>query len=204
MILNGVCKLKMKIKNTFGALYANDNLTKKDRGPEWEKLETALKDKNITNIGVLAPYDTGKSSFLLSFFKNWNFNISERIIRKLKLQRECYRFISVPNFFEDIKDNKKSVIELEKDILDQLLLESRGSRIRFPDSQIRRIHSINLLIVIVSYLLILLLIGIVSNGMFIINPNKFLNGIGLLILAVFGFVIYYIFLHSLNKLSMQL
>ena len=203
-MLSGVYKLKRKIKNTFGALYANDNLTKKERGPEWEKLEIALKDKNITNIGILAPYDTGKSSFLLSFFKNWNFNTSERIIRKLKFQRECYRFVSVPNFFEDIKDKKKSVIELEKDILDQLLLESRASRIRFPDSQIRRIHSINLLIVIVSYLLILLLIGIVSNGKFIINPNKFLNSIGLLILAVFGFVIYYMFLHSLNKLSLQL
>lgn len=98
-------------KNIYGALYANKNLTKEDRGPEWEKLEISLEDPNITNIAILAPYDTGKSSFLLSFFEKWKYSRLENIKRKIKGQKDVYRFISVPNFFEDIKESKKSEIE---------------------------------------------------------------------------------------------
>lgn len=191
-------------KNVYGALYANKNLTKEDRGPEWEKLEIALEDPNITNIAILAPYDTGKSSFLLSFFEKWKYSRLENIKRKIKGQKDVYRFISVPNFFEDIKENKKSEIELEKDILDQLLLESKASRLKFPDSYIKRIYSINLFSIVGSYLLILLLFWIISNGKFILNPNQFWNNIGLIILGIFGFAIYYVFIHYLNKLTPQL
>ncbi|MBU3828898.1 MULTISPECIES: hypothetical protein [Lactobacillus] len=47
-------------EQTKGALYAYDTLTKKDREPEWDRLDKALQDDRITNIAISAPYDTGK------------------------------------------------------------------------------------------------------------------------------------------------
>ncbi|WP_242367891.1 hypothetical protein [Lactobacillus intestinalis] len=58
--------MKSKIKN--GALYPYDDLDKSEMKPVWDKLDEALNDERATNIAVSAPYDTGKSSFLLSYF----------------------------------------------------------------------------------------------------------------------------------------
>lgn len=111
------------------------------------------------------------------------------------MSKKSYRFISVPNFFEDINDKKKSEIELEKDILDQLLLGSKPSRWQFPDSSIRRIYPINFLIVLISYIMIVLLIGIIFSKKLVLNSNILLNIIGLIIIGFFGFIIYYYLLH---------
>lgn len=198
---NKKCK---KFERTFGALYAYNNLEKENRDPEWTKLENALNDKNITNIAISAPYGTGKSSFVLSFFNKLEKSWKYRICRLFGCQKKSYRFISVPNFFEDINDKKKSEIELEKDILDQLLLGSKPSRWQFPDSSIRRIYPINFLIVLISYIMIVLLIGIIFSKKLVLNSNILLNIIGLIIIGFFGFIIYYYLLHFLNKISLHL
>lgn len=202
--MNLNCKKIKKIKKTFGALYAYNNLNKESKEPEWTKLENALKDKNITNIAISAPYDTGKSSFMLSFFNKLEESPTHRFLRLLGLRNKSYRFISVPNFFEDINDKKKGEIELEKDILDQLLLGSKPSRLRFPDSSIKRIYPISFFTVLISYFMIVLLIGIIFSKKLILNSNTLLNIIGLIIIGFFGFIIYYYLLHFLNKISLSL
>lgn len=96
--MNLNCKKNKKIEKTFGALYAYNNLNKESKEPEWTKLENALNDKNITNIAISAPYDTGKSSFMLSFFNKLEESPTHRFLRLLGLRNKSYRFISVPNF----------------------------------------------------------------------------------------------------------
>lgn len=57
-------------KKSSGALYPYDDLDKNELEPTGNKLDEALNDERATNIAISAPYDTGKSSFLLSYFTN--------------------------------------------------------------------------------------------------------------------------------------
>lgn len=126
----------MTNKENNGALYPYDDLDKNELEPTWNKLDEALNDERATNIAISAPYDTGKSSFLLSYFTNkyeedirqkshcflyrWlhHFHKNQDLLNKARLDRKIektnFKFINLPNFFLDVKDKKESEIELGK------------------------------------------------------------------------------------------
>lgn len=106
-----------------GALYPYDNKKRKECEPQWTKLKAALSDDHIKNIAITSSYDTGKTSFLKSFFKK-EYDDSE------------YKFITIPTFSEKQKDIDEE--NLEKNVINQLLF-SEDPR-KFPDSRIDRIH----------------------------------------------------------------
>lgn len=106
-----------------GALYPYDNKTREKCEPQWTKLKAALSDNHIKNIAITPSYDTGKTSFLKSFFK-----------------KECadneYKFITIPTFSEKQKGIDEE--NLEKNVINQLLFSEDPKK--FPDSRIERIH----------------------------------------------------------------
>lgn len=106
-----------------GALYPYDNKTREKCEPQWTKLKAALSDNHIKNIAITSSYDTGKTSFLKSFFK-----------------KECadneYKFITIPTFSEKQKGIDEE--NLEKNVINQLLFSEDPSN--FPNSRINRIH----------------------------------------------------------------
>ena len=175
---------------TEGALYAYDDLIASERDPEWGKLDRALKDERITNIAISAPYDTGKSSFLLSYF------LARRNIFK-KRRRKDFRFISIPNFFQEKEENKNLEIELEKDIIDQLILPSQPKK--FPDSNIKRIKKIPTKSTYIVYILSLILFGILTNFSITLNKNIFLNFFAWVIMILFGWKIFCLIMRIYNK-----
>lgn len=145
-------------KKSSGALYPYDDLDKNELEPTWNKLDEALNDERATNIAISAPYDTGKSSFLLSYFTNRyeedlrrkshyflyrHFHKNQNLLSKVRLDRKVektdFKFINLPNFFLDVKDKKESEIELEKDIIGQLLFSSKPQK--YPDSRIKKLSN---------------------------------------------------------------
>lgn len=106
-----------------GALYPYDNKTRKKCEPQWTKLKAALSDNHIKNIAITSSYDTGKTSFLKSFFKK-EYDDSE------------YKFITIPTFSE--KQTSIDEENLEKNVINQLLFSEDPKK--FPDSRIDRIH----------------------------------------------------------------
>ena len=156
--------------NVNGALHPYDTLTKKDKPSEWDKLDEALSDDQITNIVVSAPYDTGKSSFLSSYFlqhqiqqlkhpikKFFNKKITKKDLKKdqekarkiIRKGKADFRFISVPNFFEDITGKRNIEVELERDVIEQLLLST--STYSLPDSSIPRLIRIKSVFIVLTY-----------------------------------------------------
>ena len=79
-----------------------------------------------------------------------------------KYRKADFRFISVPNFFEDVKGNKKTEVELEKDIIDQLLLTSKP--MQFPDSSISRLVQIKLQYIFIIYMVLCFYLLLLING----------------------------------------
>lgn len=149
----------MTNKENDGALYPYDDLGEDELKPTWDRLNKILDDERATNIAISAPYDTGKSSFLLSYFTqkyeerlkqkskhfpySWlrYFHKDQDFLNRARLDRKVektnFKFINLPNFFLDIKDKKESEIELEKDIIGQLLFSSKPRK--YPDSRIKRL-----------------------------------------------------------------
>lgn len=150
----------MTNKENDGALYPYDDLGEDELKPTWDRLNKILDDKRATNIAISAPYDTGKSSFLLSYFTqkyeeklkqksqyfpySWvrYFHKDQDFLSRARLDRKVektnFKFINLPNFFLDVKDKKESEIELEKDIIGQLLFSSKPQK--YPDSRIKRLR----------------------------------------------------------------
>lgn len=202
-----------------GALYAYDFLTKEKCSPEWGQLENALKDPRITNIAITAPYDTGKTSFLKSFFTNKEVEVlsSEEddfigrntLIKEARTQikedKTNFKFISLPNFFEEVKDKKESEIELEKDIIGQLLFNSDPWK--YPDSKINRLKVYSRESIIKIYIVLILFIGLVisSNDPVAVGNYFSSNGVLKVITGLFGIVLgFFLFsfvIHSVSKVA---
>lgn len=206
-----------------GALYAYDFLTKEKCSPEWGQLENALKDPRITNIAITAPYDTGKTSFLKSFFTNKEVEVlsskeddfigRNTLIKEARTQikedKTNFKFISLPNFFEEVKDKKESEIELEKDIIGQLLFNSDPWK--YPDSKINRLKVYPRESIIKIYIVLILFIGLVisSNDPVAVgnyfSSNGLLNGVLKVITGLFGIVLgFFLFsfvIHSVSKVA---
>ena len=202
-----------------GALYAYDFLTKEKCSPEWDQLENALKDSRITNIAITAPYDTGKTSFLKSFFTNKEVEVLksekdnsvdrntlvEEARTQIKEDKTNFKFVSLPNFFEEIKDKKESEIELEKDIIGQLLFNSDPWQ--YPDSKIKRLKVYSRKLIIKIYAVIVLFIGlfILLNNFVAVRNYFSSNGILKVIIGAFelflGFFLFSFIIHSISKVA---
>lgn len=128
-----------------------------------EKLDEILEDESSKNIAITAPYDSGKTTLLKSYFREreneykWYvrlFNSIVYVINKCKKyfffrpnllsSIKDYEFINIPNFLEvqDQKIDSNTEIQLEKSIIEQLLYKTNSRK--YPDSNLGRlkIHSL--------------------------------------------------------------
>lgn len=90
-----------------------------------KKLDELIEDKNTNNIAVTAPYDSGKTTMLKSYFKNkennykWYIQRTNKFIDRInKIKKyfffqpnlleniKDYEFINIPNFFNTIGDEE--------------------------------------------------------------------------------------------------
>ena len=218
---------KLKYNDAInGALYPYDFLNREICKPEWDNLENALNDTRVTNIAISAPYDTGKTSFLLSFFtqkhmdylkKESDIPVSEYELRKkarkdITENKTNFSFINLPNFFLK-KEGKESEIELEKDIIGQLLFSSNPWY--YPDSKIRRLKEYPFWSIGIAYILIATFI---SLGVALFNKKlndltdifQYYNSLSnsaktfVFLGLVLGFCIFYFCVHYFSKISWTL
>lgn len=218
---------KLKYNDAInGALYPYDFLNREICKPEWDNLENALNDTRVTNIAISAPYDTGKTSFLLSFFtqkhmdylkKESDIPVSEYELRKkarkdITENKTNFSFINLPNFFLK-KEGKESEIELEKDIIGQLLFSSNPWY--YPDSKIRRLKEYPFWSIGIAYILIATFI---SLGVVLFNKKlndltdifQYYNSLSnsaktfVFLGLVLGFCIFYFCVHYFSKISWTL
>lgn len=218
---------KLKYNDAInGALYPYDFLNREICKPEWDNLENALNDTRVTNIAISAPYDTGKTSFLLSFFtqkhmdylkKESDIPVSEYELRKkarkdITENKTNFSFINLPNFFLK-KEGKESEIELEKDIIGQLLFSSNPWY--YPDSKIRRLKEYPFWSIGIAYILIATFI---SLGVALFNKKlndltdifQYYNSLSnsaktfVFLGLVLGLGIFYFCVHYFSKISWTL
>lgn len=90
-----------------------------------KKLDELIEDKNTNNIAVTAPYDSGKTTMLKSYFKNkenkykWYVKKTNKFIDRINRIKKYfffqpnllanikdYEFINIPNFFNTIGDEE--------------------------------------------------------------------------------------------------
>lgn len=90
-----------------------------------EKLDELIEDPNTNNIAVTAPYDSGKTTMLKSYFKNkenkykWYVKKTNKLIDRINRIKKYfffqpnllanikdYEFINIPNFFNTIGDEE--------------------------------------------------------------------------------------------------
>lgn len=219
----------MTNKENDGALYPYDDLGEDELKPTWDRLNKILDDKRATNIAISAPYDTGKSSFLLSYFTqkyeeklkqksqyfpySWvrYFHKDQDFLSKARLDRKAektdFKFINLPNFFLDVKDKKESEIELEKDIIGQLLFSSKPQK--YPDSRIKRLKQYSNLRVISFFIVFILFCAStylieqnILNVKIPLTSLKFdLRSISMAMGTVLLFCIFYMAFHGLPKIG---
>lgn len=185
-----------------GALYPYDDKKRENCEPQWTKLKAALSDNNITNIAITSSYDTGKTSFLKSFFKmEYPLSKWESIKSFFGRSGIKYKFITVPTFSGKGLDIKEE--DLEKNIINQLLFSEEPRK--FPDSRINRIYPYcNCWIWFIWILLwiwgtLIFWITPVWNEFWSHNPWK-IWGIIAISLFISWWVIYYV-VHNFYKLS---
>lgn len=202
-----------------GALYAYDSLTEDDCTPEWNQLDEALNDPQVTNIAITAPYDTGKTSFLKSFFTHREIEkirkesfspfdedeLVQKARERIKEGKTNFRFINLPNFFEDVNDKKESEIELEKDIIGQLLFNS--SPWKYPDSKIKRLRRYPFWPVTAAYFVILAFIALLLWSNYAIEIKKYFDTNqsirkATVIMGLFiGWILFYFLVHYFSNVA---
>lgn len=88
-------------------------------------LDEAIDKENIFNIGVIAPYGSGKSSFIKTYFDN----------RPKKKRKACSISLAT---FENIEPNETTISKVEKSILEQILFKRKHSWL--SKTKLDRIH----------------------------------------------------------------
>ncbi len=185
-MLNNKKKVDNKIKGSLNArsdAYVPDVYR--------EKLNEILQDDSSKNIAVTAPYDSGKTTLLKSYFRerenqyNWYvkfFNKIVYLINKCKKHLffrpnllssiKDYEFINIPNFLEvqDQKTDNNTEIQLEKSIIEQLLYKANSRK--YPDSNLGRLKIHNLSSIIVNFISVFFIIMYLIR---IFVPNKSLK-----------------------------
>lgn len=173
-----------------GALYPYDDKKREECEPQWTKLKGALSDSNITNIAITSSYDTGKTSFLKSFFKK-------------EYSEEEYKFITVPTFSGDNSNIKEE--DLEKNIINQLLFSENPRK--FPDSRINRIYPYTFWMVWciwgLLWILGILIFSITSTWNTFWNSGLVRKIIIFLILLFISWWIVFYLVHNFYKISLS-
>lgn len=143
-----------------------------------EKLDELIADPEIKNIAVTAPYDSGKTTILRSYFKkrennykiwvrcrnywiSWINGLKRRLFFSPNFISPIrnYEFINIPNFFEvssnkckkdnDNQESSKTEIQLERSIIEQLLYKTNTSK--YPDSNLSRLKTHSLFSISVNF-----------------------------------------------------
>lgn len=140
-----------------GALYPYDNKKRENCEPQWTKLEAALSDKNITNVAITSSYDTGKTSFLKSFFKE-EYKKNKSFFKR-RSSKERYKFVTIPTFSE--KESNINEENLEKNVINQLLFSEDQKD--FPDSRIDRIRAYSIWWIISIWAILWILGGLIFS-----------------------------------------
>ena len=165
-----------------------------------DKLDHVLKDSNIKNIAITAPYDSGKTSFLKTYFKNreisykwyirgYNFavrkinSVKEKFFFRPKLLSEIkdYEFINIPNFFEtkdkestnpDPKDPKNDSNDLEVQLEKNIIeqLLYKTNTKKYPDSNLKRLEKHSSFSIIMSFICLITIIAYLIR-LFVKNPS---------------------------------
>src|SRR5699024_11170545 len=144
---------------------SDDNLE-----PYKSYLDDALEDDNIKNIALSAPYGGGKTSILMSYFKN-------------KFETDKYQFITLPNFFEDSIDLSEE--ELQEKIIEQLLY--KASPRDLPYSKINRINDRQYWKEVLE--LIFIVISLIYLTVLVSNFNLLRLNSNLVVAVIFAFPI---------------
>lgn len=165
-----------------------------------DKLDHVLEDPNIKNIAITAPYDSGKTSFLKTYFKNretsykwyirgYNFvvrkinSVKEEFLFSPKLLSEIkdYEFINIPNFFEtkdkesdspDLKDPKNDSNDLEVQLEKNIIeqLLYKTNTKKYPDSNLKRLKKHSSFSIIMSFIWLITIIAYLIR-IFVKNPS---------------------------------
>lgn len=165
-----------------------------------DKLDHVLEDSNIKNIAITAPYDSGKTSFLKTYFKNretsykwyirgYNFvvrknnSVKEEFLFSPKLLSEIkdYEFINIPNFFEtkdkesdspDLKDPKNDSNDLEVQLEKNIIeqLLYKTNTKKYPDSNLKRLKKHSSFSIIMSFICLITIIAYLIR-IFVKNPS---------------------------------
>lgn len=202
----------------WDTLYPRDDI--ETLSPYKDKLDAALDDPHITNIAVTGPYDTGKSTFLLSYFKQREgekhpviarYNTLIDKINKIKQKyifssntykkSKDYEFINLPNFFQNDEDENKGKNQLDRNIeqgIVKQLLYSEDPK-HFPYSRINRLKVISPIKILAIDILILITMFVPPFNIY----SKHFNIVSGIIFTLFLLLISFGLAHLVSKLQIS-
>ncbi|MDG4984788.1 hypothetical protein OGZ51_11595 [Lactococcus lactis] len=131
--------------------------------------DEALKNEKIKNIALSGNYGSGKSSILLTYF-----NGSEYENKKMQ--------ISLANFNSGSTNPKDNLLNIEKNIINQILYQIPVSKIPLTNFKIKReISSLQKIFILVEIILILSLVFKKSEVMVFVSSlyEKYISHIGI-------------------------
>ncbi|MDT2620724.1 hypothetical protein P7D33_07715 [Lactococcus petauri] len=121
-----------------------------DNSDNYKKyFDEALEDKRIKNIALSGNYGSGKSSILLSYFKNSEYKDKKIQISLAGFGRKKYGT-------DDGDDNNENLVNIEKNIINQILYQIPTTRIPLTNFKIKReINLLQKILIVVEVILIL-------------------------------------------------
>lgn len=149
-ILLGVIILNCEKEKTIPLLQPLTPTAEIDNSDNYKKyFDEALEDKRIKNIALSGNYGSGKSSILLSYFKNSEYKDKKIQISLAGFGRKKYGT-------DDEDDNNENLVNIEKNIINQILYQIPTTRIPLTNFKIKReINLLQKILIVVEVILIL-------------------------------------------------
>jgi hypothetical protein len=149
-ILLGVIILNCEKEKTIPLLQPLTPTAEIDNSDNYKKyFDEALEDKRIKNIALSGNYGSGKSSILLSYFKNSEYKDKKIQISLAGFGRKKYGT-------DDGDDNNENLVNIEKNIINQILYQIPTTRIPLTNFKIKReINLLQKILIVVEVILIL-------------------------------------------------
>lgn len=162
-ILLGVIILNYEKEKTIPLLQPLTPTAEIDNSDNYKKyFDEALEDKRIKNIALSGNYGSGKSSILLSYFKNSEY-------KDKKIQISLAGFGRKKDGTDDWDDNNENLVNIEKNIINQILYQIPTTRIPLTNFKIKR--EINLLQKILIVLEVILILSALFLNKKILSMN---------------------------------
>lgn len=117
--------------NDFGLIPLTPNDNREDINSYKKYLDEALKNEKIKNIALSGNYGSGKSSILLSYFKNSEYE-------KKKMQISLATFKSKKSEEDDDTLYEDNILNIEKNIINQILYQIPITKIPLTNFKIKR------------------------------------------------------------------